>query len=342
MNRQSIWFIGPGRVEIREEAIQPAQAGQMLVQTRLSAISPGTELLFYRGQVPEELALDGMITGLSGAATFPFKYGYSAVGEVVDLGPGVEREWLGKRVFSFHPHESHFLVQPGDVMLIPHGVSWEDAVFLPNMETAVNFVMDGAPLIGETVAVFGLGIVGLLTTALTAQLPLALLIGLDPISRRRLEARQVGAGMWLDPLNADGLSQAMRAAEKAGSPGGVDLVFECSGSPAALDQAIAMTGFDGRIVIGSWYGKKSVQLNLGGKYHRSRIRLISSQVTTLASALTGRWTKQRRFLTAWEQIRRIKPSRWITQRTPLVRANEAFQQLDEAPEESIQVVLDYR
>ena len=71
-------------MEVREETVEPVQPGQMLVHTRLSAISPGTELLFYRGQVPEDLVLDGTIASLSGAAAFPFKYGYSVVGEVVE------------------------------------------------------------------------------------------------------------------------------------------------------------------------------------------------------------------------------------------------------------------
>jgi len=53
--------------------------------------------------------------------------------------------------------------------------------------------------------------------------------------------------------------------------------------------------YSGRVVIGSWYGSKPVQLDLGGAFHRSRIRLISSQVSSLAPELSGRWDKSRRF-----------------------------------------------
>jgi 2-desacetyl-2-hydroxyethyl bacteriochlorophyllide A dehydrogenase len=341
MKRRSLWFSGPGCVEIHEEEVEQPQAGQVLVRTRLSGISPGTELLFFRGQVPEEMALDETIEGQQNPARFPFKYGYSNVGEVSELGPGVSPDWLGKRVFCFHPHESAYLAEPHDLMPIPDGISWEDAVFLPNMETALNFVMDGAPLVGETVAIFGLGIVGLLTTAVIAQLPVSLLIGFDPLLSRRNEAARLGTGLCLDPRERDGLSQAVRAAEAAGSPGGVDLTVECSGAPAALNQAIGLTGFDGRIVIGSWYGKKAVTLDLGGKFHRSRIHLISSQVTTLASGLSGRWTKQRRFTLAWEQLRRIQPSRWITHRFPLKDAQTAYQMLADGQPETMQVVFEY-
>jgi 2-desacetyl-2-hydroxyethyl bacteriochlorophyllide A dehydrogenase len=341
MKRQALWFTAPGCVEVHEEETGQPQAGQVLVRARLSAVSPGTELLFFRGQVPEEMQLDESIAGMGAAVHFPFKYGYSCAGEVLEIGPGVSADWLGRHVFCFHPHESAFLAEISELMPIPDGIGWEDAVFLPNMETAVNFVMDSAALIGESAAVFGLGIVGLLTTALLAQLPLSLLACLDPVEERRQAAAGLGADLYLDPGERDALIRAARAAEAAGSPGGFDLAIECSGAPAALDQAIALTGFDGRIVIGSWYGKKAVTLNLGGKFHRSRIRLISSQVTTLAPGLSGRWSKARRFQTAWEQIRRIQPSRWITQKFPLEEAPKAYQMLDERQAGTIQMIFEY-
>ena len=341
MKRRSVWFSAPGCVEVREEEVGRPGPGQALVKARLSAISPGTELLFFRGQVPEEMALDETISGLGDAARYPFKYGYASVGEIMAVGPGVAPDWLGRRVFCFHPHESAYLVELDELKPIPEGMAWEDAIFLPNMETAINFVMDGAPLVGETAAVFGLGVVGLLTSAVLAQMPLSLLVGLDPLPNRREEAARLGAGLCLDPAQADGLAQAVNAAQAAGSPGGVDLAFECSGAPRALDQAIAVTGYAGRIVIGSWYGKKPVALNLGGTFHRSRIRLISSQVSTLAPELSGRWSKQRRFGAAWEQIRRIRPAKWVTQRFEIGEAQQAYRLLDEGGGEAVQVVLEY-
>ncbi len=120
---------------------------------------------------------------------------------------------------------------------------------------------------------------------------------------------------------------------------GADLAFELSGTPSALDMALAVTGFDGRIVVGSWYGTKRADLDLGGGFHRSRIRFIGSQVSTIAPELAGRWTKVRRFGLAWEMIRRINPSRFITHSFPLEKAADAYRLLDERPGETIQVVL---
>ncbi|MCZ7668829.1 MAG: hypothetical protein M5U34_17320 [Chloroflexi bacterium] len=147
------------------------QPDEILVQTAVSAISPGTEMLLYRGQMPSDMALDDTITALDGVITYPLKYGYAAVGQVVENGQGCCDGVARRFVFAFNPHESHFITKPGDMLPLPDGMEPETAVFLPNMETAVSFVMDGRPVIGERVAVFGQGVVGLLTTSLLAQFP---------------------------------------------------------------------------------------------------------------------------------------------------------------------------
>jgi threonine dehydrogenase-like Zn-dependent dehydrogenase len=122
---------------------------------------------------------------------------------------------------------------------------------------------------------------------------------------------------------------------------GADLALELSGSPAALDQAVAATGFGGRVVIGSWYGRKPVSLNLGGRFHRSRIRLVPSQVSSLAPELSARWSKTRRLEVAWEMLRRLRPSRLVSHRLPLAAAARAYELLDRQQEESVQVLFEH-
>jgi threonine dehydrogenase-like Zn-dependent dehydrogenase len=108
-----------------------------------------------------------------------------------------------------------------------------------------------------------------------------------------------------------------------------------------LNDAIRLTAFSGRIVVGSWYGRKRAEIDLGGSFHRSRIKLISSQVSTISPELSGRWDKARRFGVAWEALGRIQPERWITHRFPLGEAGRAYQLLDENPQETIQVIFEY-
>jgi 2-desacetyl-2-hydroxyethyl bacteriochlorophyllide A dehydrogenase len=334
MSTEGLFFVAPNEIEIREMEVRPPEPGKLLIKTLVSAISPGTELLIYRGEAPRELAADASITSLKGSLVFPMQYGYAAVGKVIEVGQGLDHVWINQIVFSFQPHQTHFNATPDQVMVLPEGISREAAAFLPNMETAVNFLMDGRPLIGERVAVFGQGIVGLLTTALLALFPLEDLLTLDKFPNRRMASMEAGATRSIDPTDDEILPQV-------GNDHGFDLVYELSGSPAALDQAIGITGFSGRVVIGSWYGQKHATLDLGSYFHRSRIRLISSQVSSIAPDLRGRWDKSRRFELVWEMIRQVQPERWITHRLPFQNASRGYKLLDQQPGETIQVLLDY-
>lgn len=328
MNRNSVYFTAARQVEVRPEPVAALKAGTVLVQTLCSAISSGTELLIYRGQAPQELEADATITALSGSLAFPLKYGYSAVGRVVECGAGVDPSWRGKRVFAFNPHETYFVAEPDSLIPLPDDISDDDAVFLPNMETAVNFLQDGAPLVGERVAVLGQGIVGLLTTQLLGRIPLDALVTCERFPLRRKLSQLAGAQECVAPENCAALTD-------------FDLTYELTGVPEALNQAIACTGFEGRVVIGSWYGAKQASLQLGGRFHRSRIRLISSQVSSLSPNLNARWTKGRRLQTALGLLQQLKPARFITQRFRLDQAAQAYGLLDEYPEQAVQVVFTY-
>jgi threonine dehydrogenase-like Zn-dependent dehydrogenase len=272
---------------------------------------------------------------------YPLKYGYAAVGEVIAAGARASKDLVGRLVFCLHPHESCFAAGVNEILPVPEDIPARDALFLANMETAVNLLMDGRPVIGEKVVVLGQGVVGLLTTALLAKFPLAVLLTLDNFAMRREASRRLGARMVLDPAASDHLQKAVACLQPGASEGSADLVYELSGDPAAINAAIAVAGFDGRIVIGSWYGRQQAALELGGRFHRKRIRLISSQVSTVTPALSARWSKHRRFDVAWEMIRHIRPSELITQQIAFIRAKEAFELIAKKPAATIQVVLEY-
>jgi 2-desacetyl-2-hydroxyethyl bacteriochlorophyllide A dehydrogenase len=332
--RKTVYFTAPGQVEVRQESLPPLAQGQMLVETICSAISPGTEMLVYRGQFPQSLA-DANDT-LSSNLGYPTPYGYACVGRVVKISKEMRHRWLGRLVFAFQPHTSRFVAKPDELVPLPESIPPETACFLPNMETAVNLVQDAAPILGERALVFGQGIVGLLTAALLKEFPLASLVTCDCYPLRREASLSLGVSASLDP-DAPGFQERIR--ERL--PAGADLSLELSGSPSALDDAIALTGFGGRVVIGSWYGEKKVALDLGGAFHRSRIKLVSSQVSTIAPGLRGRWDKARRFEVAWEALERIQPAKWITHRFPLEQAGDAYRLLDTSPEGAIQVIFEY-
>ncbi len=340
MQRSTIYFTAPRQVELREEALPSPGADEVLVETLCSAISAGTEMLVYRGQFPRGVdAVDSISSGLR----YPTPYGYACVGRVKDVGKMVNGEWRDRLVFSFQPHTSHFITTPDSLLPIPDSLSPETACFLPNMETAVNLVQDAAPILGERVLVLGQGVVGLLTAALLREFPLDVLVTADSYPLRRRASLELGLTASLDSTAADFCGTALSHCHRAPTPqrGGFDLTFELSGNPAALDAAVAVTAFSGRIVIGSWYGEKRAPIDLGGAFHRSRLKLISSQVSTIAPELSARWDKSRRFAVAWEALKRVRPEKWITQHYGIEQAADAYKLLDESPQETIQLVLIY-
>ncbi|MFK7805511.1 MAG: zinc-binding alcohol dehydrogenase [Anaerolineae bacterium] len=329
-----IQFSAPKRAEMQTEPVAEPKAGEVLVQTACSAVSAGTELLVYRGDLPDSMQLDATIEDLKTQIdAWPVRYGYANVGRVTKLGDGVESSWENRYVFAFNPHESHFVAKLENLMQIPTGIDPEDAAFLPNMETAVSFVMDSRPLIGETIVVMGLGIVGQLTLKLLAQMSLGRLIGIDPVESRRNIALESGATAVFNPTDP--------ALIDALGEGGADAVLELSGNPAALNSAVHLAGYNGRILIGSWYGKKQAPLDLGSSFHRSNIEIFASQVSRLHPNLTGRWTKERRLEVAWKMIAKHRPSTFITHRPDVSEATAIYEMLDQRPEEALQVLFKY-
>lgn len=339
---QSLYFTAPGQVTVQSEKLAPPGVREVLVQTILSAISPGTESVVFQGLAPENMEIDSTIGSLRGSFRYPFKYGYACVGRVTALGAGVSSEWLGSRVFAFNPHESHFIAPIDSLIILPESLSDDDAAFLANMETAVNFIHDGAPLMGESVVVLGLGVVGMLTLAQLVRFPLSHLFALDRYPLRWKIAAEMGDVLVLNAEDLAVTTDLQSAlAERGFAKRGADLVYEISGSPDALNLAINAAGYHGRVVIGSWYGRKKSVLDLGGAFHRNRIQLISSQVSSLAPEISGRWTKQRRMELALDALKKVHPGKWITHRYSLQEADQAYQQLVLNPQETFQIVLTY-
>jgi len=179
---QTLFFTNPKQVEVREIPLPILKEDEVLVETVYSAISAGTEMFVYRGQFPQ---LHDAHDSVSSELTYPLAYGYACVGKVKETGKEVNKDWNDKLVFSFQPHTSYFIAKPENLFPIPQSVNPENACFLPNMETAVNLVQDGAPILGDRVMVLGQGIVGLLTASLLNEFPLENLTVVDSIELRK-------------------------------------------------------------------------------------------------------------------------------------------------------------
>lgn len=316
---------------------------ELLIKTTTTAVSAGTEMLVYRGRMPPDIATDANLPGSTGAQAakpfaYPARYGYASVGTVHAAGKDAEASSIiGARVFVFREHASWVIVRAADVMLVPDAVDTADAAFLPNVETAVSLAMDVAPLPGENVAVVGQGIVGLL---LVAVLKLCYgqtrVIAVDA-AKERLRASTADARVEADGDAEEGVRLALPEGDRAG----VDVAVDVSGSGAGLNTAISVTRDGGRVVVGSWFGSREVVLDcLGGRFHRSHISLVASQVSDIPAALTSRWDKERRFRLAWKLLPLIMPStKFPMHIAPVWEAVSAYDDIDKG--KHLQVLFTY-
>jgi 2-desacetyl-2-hydroxyethyl bacteriochlorophyllide A dehydrogenase len=333
LKARALWFTAPRTAALREETVSSPGPGEVRVETIASAVSAGTEMLVYRGEVPEDLPLD--LPTLEGNYAFPIKFGYAAVGYILDTGPDVEHLSSGDPVFVHHPHQEILIIPASMPVRLPGDLDPPLGVFAANLETALNVVHDTPVRLGETALVFGQGVVGLLVARLLKLAGAGPVIVVDPIERRRKLALVAGAD---DAFEPEGLNE--RVMEITGGRG-ADVAVETSGSGAALQSAIDTVATEGTVVVASWYGTKPITLALGGRFHRGRVRLRSSQVGRLNPELSPRWGKVRRMETVLVLLGRLDLGDLISHRIPFERAPEAYRLLDERPGEAVQVVFTY-
>lgn len=271
---RSVWYTGPGKVEIRSTPLAVPRPGEALVKTLFTGISRGTERLVLSGAVGESEWGRMQAPMQEGKFPFPVKYGYCAVGQV-EAGPEAVR---GRTVFCLHPHQDWIVTTPDRLTVVPEQIPARRATLAANMETALNALWDSGAGPADRIVVVGAGVVGLLITFLAARLPGADVTVIDVAEERRGVTESLGAAFAL-PSSA---------------PTGADVVFHTSVSAAGLNVAIGCAGFEGRIVELSWYGDKDVPAKLGGAFHSQRLQLISSQVGHVSAGRRPRWDYARR------------------------------------------------
>jgi 2-desacetyl-2-hydroxyethyl bacteriochlorophyllide A dehydrogenase len=304
------------------------------VRALASGLSQGTELLVYRGEVSPDLPLD--LPTLRGSFAFPIKYGYATVGRIVDVGAGVGDWAVGDMVFVYHPHQPVFVVPSTLPVRLPAGLDPLLGLFTANLETAVNVLLDTPLHLGDVVAVFGQGIVGVLIAQLLKRAGAGRVLAIEPLPHRRAAALRAGVDVAF-PLDADLPEQIRRATDGRGA----DIAIEVSGAGAALQTAIESVAVEGTVIAVSWYGTKPVTLALGNHFHRGRVQLRASQVGQINPALAPRWDRTRRMSLVLDLLPQLRLAGLISHRIPFAQAPEAYRLLDEHSEEALQVVLTY-
>jgi 2-desacetyl-2-hydroxyethyl bacteriochlorophyllide A dehydrogenase len=330
MKGRVLRFVAPRRVGHAVVDVHPPADGEVLVRTRWSGVSGGTELLAYRGELDAGSIRDETIGSLGGSFAYPFAYGYSCVGEV--LTSRVDAVPEGATAFAFHPHQDLFTVRGIDVVMVDK-VDGRIATLFPLVETALQVSLDAGPRLEEPVVVMGLGPIGILTAALLSRAG-AEVVGVDPRQDRREAAVLFG-------VSAVDVPEIDVVIEQRTSGAGVPLVVEATGHPSALAQALPLLRHEGEVLVCSWYGTKDVPLPLGREFHRRRLQIRSSQVSTIPASLAGRWDVQRRRTVATRLLSELPLKLLATHDVPFDDAGEAYAALDRGEAGLMHVGLRY-
>jgi threonine dehydrogenase-like Zn-dependent dehydrogenase len=317
---RALWIESAGRASLRDEPLRPLVNDDVEIAATYGGVSRGTESLVFQGKVPPELFESMRCPHQAGELSFPVKYGYCSVGRITAGAAPV-----GQRVFCLHPHQDRYVVSARDAVPIPDAVPDRRAVLAANMETAVNGLWDAAPAIGARVAVIGAGAVGLLSASLLSKIPGVELQVIDIDPRKAGACRALG----LD------LSTPDRATRDC------DLVLHASGSPAGLELALELAGFEASIVELSWFGQKAVTLGLGGRFHNARLRIQSSQVGHVAASQRPRWSYRRRMELALRLLENPAYDALVSEPVPFEVLPSALPELLGQPSATVTQLIQY-
>jgi NADPH:quinone reductase-like Zn-dependent oxidoreductase len=270
----ALWYVGPGRAEIRDEKLGSLAPGSVRVRALYGALSRGTEALIAAGRVPASEYQRMRAPFMAGNFPFPVKYGYSTVGRV-EAGP---EPLLGRTVFALHPHQTLFDVPAETAVPVLPDLPLSRAVMAANMETALNATWDAAPGPTGRIAVVGAGVVGALTAFLCARIEGAkvTLVDIDPARE------ELAAALGLD------------FAKPEHAPADCDYVFHASATAMGLTTALNIAGDEATVVELSWYGSGLVSVPLGRAFHSRRLKLLSSQVGKVAPSRRAEFTHRQR------------------------------------------------
>ncbi|MGW5672994.1 zinc-dependent alcohol dehydrogenase [Micromonospora sp. NPDC003776] len=259
---RAFWLRAPGEGELRAVDLRPPGPDEVLVRTRFSGVSRGTETLVFTGGVPADQYATMRAPFQEGDFPAPVKYGYLSVG-TVEAGPAALR---GRTVFCLYPHQTAYVVPADTVVVVPERVPAARAVLAGTVETAVNALWDAAPLVGDRVTVIGGGMVGCSVAALLAGFPGVRVELVDADPARATVAEALGVDF----------------AVPGDAAGGRDLVVHASATAAGLQRGLDLLRPEGTVLELSWYGDRPVTLALGGAFHSRRLRIRSSQVGTVS------------------------------------------------------------
>ena len=282
----------PRSLEFEDSDWVPLGSQEVRIRTLFSGISAGTELTQYRGTNPfmhrrfdeaQRLFVDAEVPSWD----WPVRnLGYEESGEIVEVGSDMADLTVGQRLFGTWNHKTHHVATADYARerLLPEGADPRIGIFSHIGAVALNGVHDAQIRIGDTVAVFGLGVPGQIV-AQAARASGARVIAIDPDAARRAIALRHGAHLAIEPAGAAEEIKRLTGGR------GADACIEVSGAPPALGEAIRAAAYNARVVAMGFFQGAIPGLKLGEEFHHNRIQVICSQISGVSPDASYRWSK---------------------------------------------------
>ena len=291
------------QVAFREYENSPLQADEIRVKSQFGAAKHGSEMASYKGYAAPRGAYDSeykvfRADAPGGMVNYPSGLGNICIGEVTETGADVTQFEVGERVFRHSSFREENVWAAASVRKLPDGVPWQAAVCLDPTDFALGAVRDGHVRIGDAVAVFGLGGIGLMAMQLAKLAGAYPVIGVDPLELRRNVALECGADIVIDSATVDAGLEIKKATDKRGA----DVCIEYSGHHMALQAAIRGVAYLGTVVAGAWPGIYPTGLDLGAEAHFNRPTIIFSRACSEPNPEYPTWNEGRLFEISWRLL----------------------------------------
>lgn len=278
-----------------------ASSTHVRVRGEFAAPKHGTELGFYKGAIPARGTLDPEYQiWRPGTASwgYPNQVGNMIVGRVEEIGPNVKKVTVGDRVCVYSGFQELCVVQETEVWKMPAHLSWKSAVCLDPADFAFGAVRDGHVRIGDGVAIFGLGAIGLMCIQFARLAGADPVIGIDHLANRRAVAEELGADRVLDPAACDPALEIKKATGKRG----VDVAIDFRGSVASLQAALGAVAYGGNVVAGAMPAPYPAGLDFGADSHINVPNLIFSRACSQPDRDHPRWNNTRIYESCWRLL----------------------------------------
>ena len=332
----------PFKVEVREVELAAPAPNQILVETEVSAVSPGTELAVYTGA--HQWLKDPNLPDWK----FPFRSGYSAAGTVLAIGSQIDFCKPGDRVSYPGNHASHELLtlghERGRLWRLPPGLDAEKAALACILRYGLGASIRAGLTLGRSAAVLGLGLIGQGALRCLMAAGASPVIGIDSVKMRREAALAAGADLALDPGDAEYRAKLCAFLGTKGA----EIVADATGVPDAVPVAMALACDAGQVVVVGSPRGKAKDVNFYDDLHRRYLEVAGAHGNMLFepahTRLAGAWdiNKAQNWLLGALAMGRLNLNGLITHRIGPAELGTAYEGLLKKKEEYLSVVIRWK